>query len=123
MNRLLIGSLILSTSLVAAQAMDPVAVAHDKVTQGKAKLVDVREASEWNDGHLKGAIHVPLSQITQGLDAKTLKTLRNQPVYVHCKAGIRAQKAAVLLKAAGIKAEPLATDYETLEKVFGAAAR
>ena len=110
MNRLFIGCLILSVSLVGAQTTDPVAEAHAKVTKGTAKLVDVRETDEWNEGHLKGAVHIPLSQITKGLDAKTLNSLKNVPVYVHCKAGIRAQKA-------------LKTNYETLEKVFGSSTR
>lgn len=123
MNRLLIGCLILSVSLVGAQTTDPVAEAHAKVTKGTAKLVDVRETDEWNEGHLKGAVHIPLSQITKGLDAKTLNSLKNVPVYVHCKAGIRAQKAAVLLKSSGIQAKALKTNYETLEKVFGSSTR
>ena len=50
-----------------------------------------------------------------------LKDLKAKPVYVHCKAGIRAQKTAALLKAAGVDATALKATYDELEPVFGKA--
>ncbi len=38
----------------------------------KAVIVDVREASEWEDGHLKVARHVPLSDLKAGIPAEKL---------------------------------------------------
>jgi rhodanese-related sulfurtransferase len=32
---------------------------------GAATFVDVREADEWDEGHIPGAIHVPLSELPE----------------------------------------------------------
>ena len=74
----------------------------------KAVLVDVREPAEWNRGHLKGAIFLPLSTLQQWqngeLDtAKRDELLRSLPkelvLYCHCAAGGRALIAGDILKA------------------------
>lgn len=56
-------------------------------------LVDVREPSEWAEGHLPDAVHVPLSQL--GSRAHELDPSR--PVIVYCKSGVRSERAALLL--------------------------
>ena len=40
-----------------------------EVKAGKAVIVDVREEPEWEEGHLKQALWVPLSSL-EGVDAK-----------------------------------------------------
>lgn len=104
---------------VMAQSASGLNGARDKVSKGQARLVDVREEDEWKEGHLRNATLVPLTKITKGLDADTLKNLKEKPVYVHCRAGIRAQKAAELLKASGVDATALKATYDELETVFG----
>src|SRR4051812_25405836 len=42
------------------------------VAAGKAVLVDVREADEWKDGHLKDARPLPLSEVKAGVPAEKL---------------------------------------------------
>lgn len=111
--------LAFASAMALAQAPADLKSVRDKVAQGQARLLDVREEDEWREGHLKYATLVPLTRITKGLDAGTLKDLKAKPVYVHCKAGIRAQKAAVLLKAAGVDATALKAPYDELEPVFG----
>ena len=62
-----------------------------------ATLVDVRDASEWRDGHVPGARHIPLSQL-----AARMEELRDAgPLLVHCQGGSRSAVAASLLQANG----------------------
>lgn len=89
----------------------------------KAVLVDVREPSEWNRGHLKDAIFLPLSSLQQWqngkLDpAKRDELLRSLPkelvLYCHCAAGGRALIAAEILKAQGFEVRPLKPGFKQL---------
>ena len=88
------------------------------VADGKAVLVDVREASEWKDGHLKEARHLPLSDLKAGVPAEKLKeTLPSGSiVYLHCASGIRCKTAADILKKEGYDVRPLKDGYENLVK-------
>ena len=63
-----------------------------------ATVLDVRSATEWNEGHVPGAAHVPLTEI-----ATRLSELRDrQPIVTYCQSGARSATAASLLRAAGI---------------------
>ena len=41
----------------------------DALAPGAATIVDVREASEWDQGHVPGAAHVSKSYIEQQIEA------------------------------------------------------
>lgn len=73
------------------------------VEQG-AKLLDVREETEWSKGHLQSARLVPLGKIlaeeTQSLDPLL-------PYVVYCAGGVRSLKAVRALRASGFKATSL----------------
>ena len=65
---------------------------------GGATVVDVRSASEWNEGHVPGAVHVPLAHLVS-----RLPELRSrQPIVTYCQTGPRSVTAASVLRAAGI---------------------
>lgn len=65
-----------------------------------AQVVDVREASEYESEHVEGSLHLPLS----GLNEETASVLdRSKPVYVLCRFGGRATKAAELLSQKGFQ--------------------
>jgi rhodanese-related sulfurtransferase len=83
----------------------------------KAVLVDVREQKEWDAGHLKDAVLVPLSKLN-GTDAEAaIKGLpKDKVIYLHCARGSRCLKAAKILKDQGYDARPLAAGYEALLK-------
>ncbi|PID84504.1 hypothetical protein CSB09_00580 [Candidatus Gracilibacteria bacterium] len=68
--------------------------------QQKQKLLylDVRENFEWNAGHIKDAIHIPLGEIEAGNFEKVPK---NTPVGVYCRSGRRSGIALEILKKAG----------------------
>lgn len=64
---------------------------------GTRYVLDVRNANEWDLGHLPGAHHVAL-----GVLPDRLKDVpRDQPVVVHCQGGARSAMAVSLLQAAG----------------------
>jgi len=57
------------------------------------QVLDVRERSEWDAGHIPGSVHAPyhdIDGIPEGIDAA-------QPVAVVCASGQRAAVAASLL--------------------------
>jgi rhodanese-related sulfurtransferase len=63
-----------------------------------ARLVDVRETSEYEAGHVPGAVHVALSTVPEHID-----TFRGEgPAYVICQAGGRSQRACEFLAQHGL---------------------
>lgn len=63
----------------------------------KLYLLDVREPSEYAEGHIQGSKLVPLSQLSQKL--KSLPT--DQPIVAICRSGNRSSAAAGMLIQAG----------------------
>jgi hydroxyacylglutathione hydrolase len=64
---------------------------------GALQVLDVRERSEWDEGHIPGAIHVPyhdLQELPGGID-------RDAPLAVICASGERAAVAASLAQRHG----------------------
>ncbi len=91
-----------------------------EVKKGKAVILDVRELSEWEAGHLALAKSLPLSTIQESMGKLPKSDLfpEGKKVYLHCKAGIRCLKAASLLEKQGIKAEAVKAPFEELQKAF-----
>jgi rhodanese-related sulfurtransferase len=58
------------------------------------QMVDVRQTSEWDTGHIPGVIHAELGNLEAG-------SLPNRSLAVHCAHGDRASTAASLLERAG----------------------
>jgi rhodanese-related sulfurtransferase len=59
-------------------------------------VVDVRAPHEYRDGHLAGALNIPLPDVPS-----RLSDIPAGEVWVHCAAGYRAATAASLLARAG----------------------
>lgn len=55
-------------------------------------LIDVREAEEWQDMRIPGALHIPKDQITVTIQTKVADP--EHPVYLHCRSGMRSLYAA-----------------------------
>ena len=62
-------------------------------------LLDVRTEKEWQQGHLKGAHHIPLHEL--GRRSKELEKHKNREIVCYCQTGNRSISAAVRLKALG----------------------
>jgi sulfur-carrier protein adenylyltransferase/sulfurtransferase len=71
----------------------------DSLPAGSAVLVDVREASEWEQGHVPGARHVSKSYIEQQIEAAAPD--RDAPVILYCAGGVRSLFAAQTLAEMG----------------------
>ena len=84
-------------------------------TAGTAVLIDVREQSEWDAGHLKAAVLVPTS-VLSAKGAETFSIPKDKPIYLHCKAGVRALNMTKLLKEKGYDAHALSAGYSELVK-------
>ena len=66
---------------------------------GAATIVDVREASEWEQGHLPGANHISKSYIEQQIEGAVPD--RDAPVILYCAGGVRSLFAAQTLAEMG----------------------
>lgn len=79
------------------------------------RLVDVRTADEFAEGHLRGAVNMDyfaqdfVSQVQQAFDTA-------EPVYVYCRSGRRSADAARQLKEAGFKVYNMLGGYEAWTK-------
>jgi rhodanese-related sulfurtransferase len=62
-----------------------------------AQVVDVREPDEWADGHIAGAIHIPLGE----LGNRVGELDPERPVITLCHAGVRSLYAADALIKSG----------------------
>ena len=97
---------------------DPLPSVQENVATHKAVLVDVREPGEWKEGHVEGAISLPLSSLKKGGNTSALEQQlpKDKIVYTHCVMGVRALKAANILEKLGYNVRPLAAGYEDLVK-------
>ena len=66
-------------------------------TAGTIHLIDVRTPPEFGALHAKGAVNIPLDR----LEPSALAHCNGDPVYLICKSGIRAKKAADKLAESG----------------------
>ncbi len=66
--------------------------------EGRILLVDVREADEWNAGHIKGAQFNPLSKFDP---AKLPVAAAGQKVVIYCRSGRRSVTAMEQARLAG----------------------
>jgi rhodanese-related sulfurtransferase len=62
-------------------------------------ILDVRTKSEYDEGHVPGAILVPHKDIE--LHLAGIQSFKDKPVVVYCETGIRARKAMSVLQEAG----------------------
>lgn len=67
-------------------------------------LIDVREPSEYLEGHVDGAVLIPLAEVGSRLD----EIPEQEPVMLICRSGGRSQKACELLRRVGRDAHNVA---------------
>lgn len=70
-----------------------------KLKEEKINLIDVREPFEFIEGHVKGAINKPMSQLRHWKD----ELEQDQTYYMMCRSGNRSGQVANLLTELGHK--------------------
>lgn len=72
-----------------------------KMNREDALILDVRETSEWNGGHIASARHIALTQIDKHL--VEIEKFKQTPVIVCCAVGTRSETARDKLVKAGFE--------------------
>jgi phage shock protein E len=62
-----------------------------------ALIIDVRTAGEYKNGHIKGSLNVPLSNIEDAISW----LIKDVPIVVVCESGSRSAQAKEILEANG----------------------
>jgi phage shock protein E len=88
----------------------------ERLTSKEAMLIDVRELTEWNEGHLEDARLVPLSEMRdpQKRINVTKDLSKEEIIYCHCRSGKRVFIATHYLSRDGYDIRPLKAGYKDL---------
>jgi rhodanese-related sulfurtransferase len=81
-----------------ANQMDPTAAIR-LMNNDEAIVLDVREATDFNNGHIKNAKNIPFTSLKSQLDS--LIKDKNRPVLAYCRSGNVSGKACRILKNSG----------------------
>ena len=73
------------------------ASAKERWDRGEITILDVRGSSEYKEGHVPGAVHIPLGYLEERLD----EIPGDKPLVVHCLSGFRSSVATSILDAHG----------------------
>lgn len=60
-------------------------------------FIDVREPYEYEEGHIKNSINIPLDELSH------ISINQNKKLYVYCLSGARSKMACLILKQKGYK--------------------
>ncbi|MBV8156804.1 MAG: rhodanese-like domain-containing protein [Dyella sp.] len=99
---LLAGLFALAGATVALATEAPLAATQlmERQQAGQAPLLlDVRHADEYRDGHIAGALNIPVEQL--GSRAGALGVPRDREIVVYCVSGRRATRAQETLQSLG----------------------
>lgn len=72
-------------------------VNYSELVAGGAVIIDVRTRGEFQSGHIKGSINIPLDSLRNNF----AKIKKNKPVITCCASGMRSASAKSLLKTSG----------------------
>lgn len=72
-------------------------VDYKNLLESGAQIIDVRTKGEFQSGHIKGAVNIPLDSLKNNLS----KLKKGKPVITCCASGMRSASAKGLLKANG----------------------
>lgn len=62
-------------------------------------IIDVRSKKEYQEGHLDGAINIPLFSIKKNIE----KINKNKKILVYCQSGVRSKRALKALQELGFE--------------------
>lgn len=67
---------------------------HEAIQRWDGQVIDVREPWEYRNGHIPGAINVPVGRLSEHLP----RLSKDKPVLLYCQSGTRSAIAARILK-------------------------
>lgn len=70
---------------------------YKQLLQEGAQIIDVRTRVEFNGGHIKGSMNLPLQTLPSDLS----KLKKNKPIIACCASGMRSASAKTMLKSSG----------------------
>lgn len=76
-----------------------VATAKAMIQDSTVKILDVRTSQEFSQGHIKGAVLIPVSELSDRI--QELVPFKNRSILVYCHSGNRSATASRILKKAG----------------------
>ncbi len=81
----------------------------EKMQQGDITIIDVRPEHEFNEGHIAGALNIPVENLSEKMD----ELPKNQEVVAYCRGPfcVFADDAVELLREKGFKAKRLDEGY------------
>lgn len=68
-----------------------------ELVQNGAQIIDVRTQAEFQGGHIRGSVNIPLPHISNSLS----KIKKNKPVITCCASGMRSASAKGILESNG----------------------
>jgi phage shock protein E len=75
-------------------------------------LIDCRTVEEYEEGHLEGAMMLPLQHVT--VRVQELEPYRKVSIFIYCKSGNRSSTLARYLRTVGfLKSQSISGGYET----------
>lgn len=86
-----------------------------KQAVGKSNIIDIRNIEKYNNGHMTGAINIPMDRLLITPD-KYLK--KDKIYYLYCQRGVQSRKTCMILKNKGFNVINIEGGYESwiLEK-------
>jgi rhodanese-related sulfurtransferase/glyoxylase-like metal-dependent hydrolase (beta-lactamase superfamily II) len=83
--------------MTGTERLGPVEAAAALASPAPPVVLDVRARREWENGHLKGSVNIPLNRLIE----RANEVPPDRPVLVHCAGGYRSSIAASLLQKLG----------------------
>lgn len=75
-------------------------VDYKELLQNGAVIIDVRSKGEYQGGHIKGSLNIPLDTLSSNI----AKLKKEKPVITCCASGMRSASAKSILKSKGFEA-------------------
>jgi hydroxyacylglutathione hydrolase len=105
-------------TLASSREIDVAAFKNEK-SQGKAFVLDVRRAGEYEAGHIAGSLNIAHTRLLDRLE----EVPKDRPILVHCQGGMRSAYAVALLEKHGYNATNIAGGFGAWAKSGGEVVR
>jgi phage shock protein E len=91
----------------------PVKTDYTRMVSDGAIILDVRSKGEYEGGHIKGSVNIPVNKLTENLNK--LKS-KSKPIITCCASGMRSASAKGILESNGYTKVINGGSWQSLEK-------